>query len=525
MKDQASAIRFTEKEHFQDERYRKALEGLAEILQKESVSPASTVLDPLLAACILVGNASHIVIRKPPSENSLSHEDHLQSICRYSGIRIRKVNIGKSDSWWLHENGPILAFRGKSGNPVALIEKRNGYRMIDPQTKDDLALDEKLIEDLDHENAWVFYRPFPQRILHLRDIVRYGISGSRADLVVILLFSLLGATVGLLVPILTGILFDTVIPRSSGEQLLQLAMILGASAIAASGFDLARQILVMRVQSRLDIRLQPAFIDRLLNLPSIFFREYSSGDLATRILGISRIREILSSAVLNTFLGMVFGFMNFFLLFFYSWKLALVAAAMTGAIMVITIWASWRQLHFKKLAFEARGDISGLLGNLLTGIAKIRTTGTEKHAFAGWAAKFAIERNLLLRTGEMQNMLAVTTASFPVIALGIIIFSAGSMMTGEHLSCGSFIAFTTAFTTFQTSLLLSTMTIIGSLDVIPLYERIKPVIDALPETTFARTQPEKLQGGIEMQGVNFSYTDDGSEILHDINIKAEPGEF
>lgn len=524
MAAESSGKRFTEKNRFQQERYRNALEGLSEILLKESDTHADGS-DPLFAACMLVGNASHIAISKPDRETEVTHEDPLQTICRYSGVRIRRVNLSRNGDWWLHENGPILAYRSRSGNPVALIRDAKGYRMIDPGTKEVLVLDQKLQEEIDHENAWTFYRPFPQKILHFGDIVRYGISGSRTDLWIIILFGITGSAIGLLVPILTGILFDSVIPQSSGEQLLQLSMILAASVFASCGFELARQILVMRVQSRLDIRLQPAFIDRLLNLPSSFFREFSSGDLATRILGISQIREVLSTAVLTVFLGMVFGFMNFFLLFCYSWKLALVAAALTGTLIVGTVWASYRQLVIKKLAVATRGDISGLLGSLLTGIAKIRITGSEKHAFAQWASKYKVERSLMFSAGRIQNLLAVTTASFPVIALGVIIFSAGSMMTGEHLSCGSFIAFTSAFTVFQTALLQSTMAIIGSLDVIPLYERIKPVLEALPETTRTRTRPERLEGRIELRGVNFSYDEDGPQILHDIDIKAEPGEF
>lgn len=523
--EKASEKRFIEKNLFQEERYRKALEGLSGILQEQDDAAPSDVSDPLLAACILVGNASHILISKPPSESVSILEDPLQSICRHSGIRARRVNLLKDGPWWNHENGPILAFRGPERNPVALIPRKKGYRMIDPMKKTDLAVDEKLQTELDDENAWIFYRPFPERVLHFREIVRYGISGSRTDLGKMLLFGIAGASISLLLPILTGILFDTVIPQSSFNQLLQLTIILAASVFAACGFDLARQILVMRVQSRLDIKLQPAFIDRLLNLPSAFFRNFSSGDLATRVLGITYIREILSGAVLTAFLGMVFGFMNFFLLFFYSWKLALVAATMTGTLIVITIGTGYRQLQLKKLAIETRGEISGLLGNLLTGIAKIRITGTEKHAFTEWALKFRKERSLLLKAGSMQNMLAVTTASFPVIALSIIIFSAAGTFSGEHLSCGSFIAFISAFTTFQTALLQSTMTIIGSLDVIPLYERIKPVLDALPENTSSRTQPGKLLGQVELQGVNFSYTEDGPQVLHDIDIKAEPGEF
>ncbi len=520
-----SGKRFAEKSLFQEESYLKALEGLAGILEKKDKGSFPLHPDPLLAACVLVGNAADIVINAPPPETCSSHEDPLQTICRHSGIRTRKVNLQKDGQWWKQENGPLLAYRGPDRNPVALVPDRKGYMMIDPLTREKFIVDADLQKEFDTGTAWAFYQPFLDRILRLREILRFGLSGSRSDIGSTVLFGIAGALIGLLTPVMTGILFDTIILQSSRDQLLPFAMILAASVTAACGFDLARQVMVTRVQYRLDIKLQPAFIDRLLNLPSVFFRNFSAGDLANRILGISRIREILSSAVMSAFLGIMFGFLNFFLLFFYSWKLALVAAALTVILVGITVLTSYRQLRFKKLLFETQGSISGLLGNLLTGIAKIRITGTEKHAFAQWAGKFRKERDLTLQAGVLKNILDVTAASFPVITMAFIIFTAGSLFTGEHLTCGSFIAFMTAYTTFQTALLQSTLTIIASLDIIPIYNRIKPVLDTLPETTRTRTQPGKLTGKVELQNVNFSYSLDGPQVLHDIELNAEPGEF
>jgi NHLM bacteriocin system ABC transporter ATP-binding protein len=243
------------------------------------------------------------------------------------------------------------------------------------------------------------------------------------------------------------------------------------------------------------------------------------------VLGVSQIREIISNAALTIILGLLFGLSNFVLLFFYSWRLALMAALLTTLIVGITAWTSYRQLLLNKEMLAIQGRISGLLGNLLTGIAKIRITGTEKPAFTQWSDLFIKERSLAFQAGSLQNVLAVTTASFPVVAMALIIVSAGGMLTGTHLDSGSFIAFTAAYTSFQTALMQSAMTLIASLNVIPLYERIKPVFETMPEATGLQMQPGKLQGRIELQNVNFTYSIDSPQILHDIDLKAEPGEF
>ena len=518
--------RIREKSRFHRERYRSALGALAGLMDGSGSPVLPQTADPLVAACMMVGNAAGIRIIEPLPLSGPSHEDPLQAICRHSGIRSRKVTLRSDSLWWKTENGPILAFRKHDMTPVALLpDNRNGYRLVDPAKNETVRVDTRIATEIDDAQAWVLYRPFPDKMPGGREILKFSIREGHGDIAFTLLYGMAGALLGLLTPILTGILFGSVIPESSRSLLLQLALILMASVIAASGFELARQVTAMRLQTRMDMFIQPALIDRLLNLPIAFFRKYSSGDLAMRVLGVSQIREIISNAALTIILGLLFGLSNFVLLFFYSWRLALLAALLTTLIVGITAWTSYRQLLLNKEMLAIQGRISGLLGNLLTGIAKIRITGTEKPAFTQWSDLFIKERSLAFQAGSLQNVLAVTTASFPVVAMALIIVSAGGMLTGTHLDSGSFIAFTAAYTSFQTALMQSAMTLIASLNVIPLYERIKPVFETMPEATGLQMQPGKLQGRIELQNVNFTYSIDSPQILHDIDLKAEPGEF
>ena len=109
--------------------------------------------------------------------------------------------------------------------------------------------------------------------------------------------------------------------------------------------------------------------------------------------------------------------------------------------------------------------------------------------------------------------------------MAMIIFSAGSFLQVDKLSAGSFIAFTSAYTGFQTTLLQMVMTVIASLNVVPLYERLKPVLEMMPESDETKKYPGKLLGGISVSNLNFSYSSDTPQILYDINISVAPGEF
>lgn len=505
--------------------YHRALENLASILRPAASEVArSSENDMLFSACVSVGGACGIKFSKPPVSSVPSNEDPLQSICRFSGVRSRSVAIRLGERWWSKDNGALLGFMGKDGRPVSILpDGVGGYQVLDPQDGVRKPVDDELASRLSGE-AWMFYRPFSDQALVGKDIVAFALFGCGQDFARLILLGFAGGLLGLVTPVLTGQLFGTVIPQSSFGQLLQCTLILVASVLSVSGFNLVQQIAAMRLQNRMDMQIQPALIDRLLKLPSNFFRQFSSGDLAFRIMGASQIREMMSGAATSVMLGFIFSSFNLLLLFYYSWQLALIAFSLTLVLLGTSFWLSVGNLKTTREMMVVKGKISGLLGNLLTGIAKIRLTGTERSAFSQWADLFILERRLALQAGTLQSGLVVMSTSFPVVALAIIIFLAGGKYSGL-LDSGSFIAFMAAYTTFQTLLLQALMTVIAGLGVVPLYERLTPILEALPEVDERQVFPGKLTGRIEIHGLNFSYSSTGPQILDDINLSAAPGEF
>jgi ABC-type bacteriocin/lantibiotic exporter with double-glycine peptidase domain len=88
----------------------------------------------------------------------------------------------------------------------------------------------------------------------------------------------------------------------------------------------------LRVETTSDISTQAAVWDRLLNLPVTFFRQYTTGDLQSRVISVSAIRRQVGG---NTFIQLItglFGLLNLLLLFYYSFKLTLIA--LVGAVII-----------------------------------------------------------------------------------------------------------------------------------------------------------------------------------------------
>ena len=229
----------------------------------------------------------------------------------------------------------------------------------------------------------------------------------------------IGASILELVPpIMTGMLFDNVIPNANDFQVLQVGFGLFVAMLGYILFVLTESYALLRIETKMDHRLQTAVWDRLLNLPVSFFRNYTTGDLADRAMGINEIRHMLSGVVVTSVLGSIFSLLNFFLLFYYSVRLALVAGILVVLeIIVIYLLGRW-QITQEKQSLEYEGKTQGVILQLLVGISKLRVTGTEIQAFSHWLDHFTKMKQFSYRALRIQNIQSVYQLNHSTLIFG-----------------------------------------------------------------------------------------------------------
>ncbi|MBN1219847.1 MAG: NHLP bacteriocin export ABC transporter permease/ATPase subunit [Anaerolineae bacterium] len=485
--------------------------------------------NPLLLACRMVGQAQGITIRPHPDMlRGKTVKDPLNSIARTSKIRTRQVAL--RDDWWRRDNGPLLAYRIEERQPVALLPTSSrSYDLYNPVTQSRQPVTAAVAETV-YPFAHIFYRPLPDRVLTSLDLLKFGLPAVRQELTLIGLIGLLIGLLGLVNPKLTELLFDNVIPGADRNQLLQLTLGLLAVAVGKTLFELTRGFALLRVESKLDGVIQAAVWDRLLRLPTAFFRQYTAGDLADRTNGISAIRQVLTGATLNTFLSGMFSLLNFFLLFWYSWQLALVAVGLTIIAIGVLAVASYFQLGYQRKLMQRQGKISGMVLQFITAISKFRVSGSESRAFSVWAGQFIKQRDLSYQTERVSNYIVTFNSSYQLVtSMAIFTMLMYLMSIADEqtaaMSIGSFLGFNAAFGQFLSAALQLTSTAITVLSIVPIYERTKPIFEAVPEVDATKVDPGELAGDIEISHISFRYTPDGPLILNDLSLHIKPREF
>jgi ATP-binding cassette subfamily C protein len=230
----------------------------------------------------------------------------------------------------------------------------------------------------------------------------------------------------------------------------------------------------------------------------------------------------------NAILSGIFSIFSFALLFFYSWRLAVLAAILVLFAATVSFICGVLQVRRQRQISLLGGRISSMLLQFITGISKFRVSGTERRAFAAWAREFSILQQNTIKSRALTNALVSFQSVFPLAALALIFFYQQSFMSASdtvQITLGDFIALLAAFVQFLGAALMLSSALVSGLSVIPVYERARPIFRAVPEVTDVKASPGKLTGAVEVNRVSFRYKPDMPFVLRDVSIKIFPGQF
>ncbi len=519
--------RLGNREKLKEATLKKGVENLISILKRSSKKRVTGEVyhhNPVKAACSVVWDYLGIDYQAEVKyDENLDFKEQLEEHVRLSRVKMRKVIL--SSEWWKQDNGALIGFNSNSGEPVALIPVSPGkYRCIEPSKGTDKPVDRELASEFE-PFAFFFYRSFPEKELNLWDIIRFGTFRNFKDLITVVLVGISGALLGLLNPYLTGILFDRVIPSASMSELSQMVYLLISATIAITVFQLTRSIAMLRFEGKMDRDLQAALWDRLLALPVPFFKDYSAGDLATRSLGIGTIRQVVSGVTIQSVLTGIFSVFYCLQLFYYNMELALIAILLGLLVMFLTMLLGYLFVKYQMPLLKLQGQISGMVLQFINGISKIRITGMEDFAFQFWADKFGEMKRYSFKSGVAQCSLRTFNSIFPLFASMTIFAYIVYGLEDVIFTVGDFAAFTSAYGQFQGALLQMGFAITTSLTIIPVYKRLKPILQEVPEVDESKVKPGNLKGNINLCNLSFRYSEDGPLIIDNLSLEIKSGEF
>lgn len=519
---------------------RRASKRLRDLETRAAFHELSAVLDPierfqmretpLLTSVAVVGQVMGIKINPPAASEDMSKvNDPIEAIARASRVRWRRIVLGAE--WWKRNSGPLVGFLGEEERkPVALLPAMGTYQIVDPDVRYRQPLTSEQRDQLCPE-AYMLYRPLPTRVSGVFDLLRFTARGRIGTTLLVALCGLCATLLGMITPKVTGALIDMAVPNADTGLIYEFGAILFVAGLATALFTYIQLMNTVAVSSMAENVSQAAMWDRLLKFRPDFFRRFSSGDLQTRVDAVGEVNRELNGATMRPLISGLLALLNFFLLWYYSWKLAKIALWIGLIVLLLTLLTSHFIRKYSMRLHDLQGAFHGMMIQMIGGVAKLRVAGGEHRAFNYWVSKYTPQLHLLRRIQLLKDLMTSFNLIMPTAALAWLFWQAAKLTIGldyndpKRISLGDFIAFNTAFTLYLNGWTDVSDTLVGVLDSVVKGHRIKPILEGEPEVADDATDPGRLKGFIKFENVSFRYVENGPLILDDVSFEVNPGEF
>lgn len=450
-----------------------------------------------------------------------SMEEQIEFRLRPHGIMHRDVKL---DSGFCKcAVGPMLGFLKETGDLVALIPHAlYGYVLIDPITKKRQHIHNKKGEKLLDNEAICFYEALPLRKLSMADLFIFMCKQlSVSDVIVYFGLMLISTLLGMLMPVFTKNLFGIVLDYRSVTMLNGLAVYMISYSICRVIFNAYDTLKKSRLRTKQDIAVQAAVMNRMLSLPPSFFKQYSSGELSSYSDYLKSLCNTLFSTVFDMGFGAAFSLAYIGQIFAFTPALVAPAVIMTLASVVFGLVVTFSEMKISRETMIVESKASGMTYSMISGVQKIKLSGSEKRMFSRWARLYSRAAGLEYNPPTFLKMSTTISSAISLIGTFVLYYFA----IKSEVTVSDYYAFNTAYGmvsgAFQ-SLASIAVTFSG---IKPILEMSKPIMDAEPEISENKEYVTSLKGNIEVNNLSFRYSTDMPYVLEDISLNINAGEY
>ncbi|WP_241997735.1 ABC transporter ATP-binding protein [Kribbella sp. VKM Ac-2569] len=336
--------------------------------------------------------------------------------------------------------------------------------------------------------------------------------------------AMLGVGVSLAVPLVTRAIIDGPVTRRELSMLVPLALL-------ALGLSISEVILVWmrrwaqsRTVSDLEATLRHDLYVRLQSLPMEFHTRWQSGQLLSRVTtDLSTIRRFMGFGLLFLVMNILQLAVVTVLLLQLYWPLGLVVLVAAVPIVMVSLKFEKKYLRISRKVQDQQGDLATRIEESALGFRVIKAFGRRPHV----QGQFDDEATTLYDTEVEKVRLASRFWSFlgviPNLTLVIVLLLGALAVGREAITLGTLVAFIT--------LMLSLVWPVTSLGAIlamaqesmTAADRISEILDTYSVIKSGSEELPNARGHLRFEHVGFRFSDDSTEVLHDINLDLTPG--
>ena len=339
----------------------------------------------------------------------------------------------------------------------------------------------------------------------------------------------LGLSTGfaLIVPWLLALVINTGLQHGQfGTLLLSTGAILLVSS-ARGLFAYGQGYLSQALSNDIAYDLRNRLYDHLQTLDFSFHDEAETGQTMSRLtVDIEGVRNFIPLGLLRGMLALVYFSAITTILFLLDWQLALVTMLCVPLLIVLSIQVARLLRPMWQRVQNETGVLGTIMQENLSGMRVVKAFAREEFEIE----KFGV-KNRELRALNMEAMrLSAWNQPLMVLVVNVvtvlIVWIGGIGVIGHRLNLGLLVAVTTYILLLNTPVRSFGYMVTWFMRGLAGGIRIFDVLDtqsSIQDAPNARALA-KIEGQVRFEDVSFTYAT-GSEVLHDINIDARPGQI
>ena len=290
-------------------------------------------------------------------------------------------------------------------------------------------------------------------------------------------------------------------------------------------FGFASDYALAWVANRVVFDLRGEMFGRLVNLPTRYYDDASSGTLISKltydVTGVTAAATTVLTVMVRDSLT-VAGLLAW--MFYLDWKLSLITLVIGPLIALVIQAFSSRLRQVSRDAQRAMGDITHVLDEAIECHKVVKVFGGQEYERRHFGAAIKRMRNFAMRQTIAAGASVPLVQVCAAIAVAVIVYYSTQQSAALGVTVGSFVSFMTA-----TLMLLSPLKRLTGVNAslqrgLAAAESVFSFIDEAPEEDGGTRSLGRAQGRIEFEHLSFSYPNTARPALVDIDLAIAPGE-
>lgn len=345
-------------------------------------------------------------------------------------------------------------------------------------------------------------------------------------LVSIFFISLLYTALGIAGSFYFKLLMDDILPNNLEKTLQVISIGILILYLFQTLLGAFRSHLLLCLSQEIDIPLILGYYRHVLGLPMNFFGTRKIGEIVSRFMDASKVRDAISGATLTIMIDTIMVLAGAVILYMQNGTLFMIAVAIAViyGIIVFTFNKPIKKINQEQM--EQNSQFTSYLVESLNGIETVKTFNAESEAVQKTEIKFV----KLLRTifkGGIVNNVRTSMTGFTALAGGIAILWAGAWnVIKGNMTVGELLAFNALLGYFLNPIknLIELQPMLQTAMVAS--DRLGEVLDLeleKGEREERKIKPSDLKGDIVFKDVDFRYGT-RSLVLNNISLTIKQGE-